>query len=73
MVGRGEEEGSGRKMTVWSVQECVALAKAWISVVEDPYVSANQYIERIWWRINQIYLEWKPTGGKPHDAQQCRK
>ena len=71
--GTGEEEGSGRKRTVWSVQECVALAKAWISVVEDPYISVNQHIERMWWRISQNYLEWKSDDGKPHDADKCRK
>ena len=41
---RGEEVG-GRKRTIWSIGECVALAKAWISVVEDPYIGANQHID----------------------------
>ena len=36
-----KEVGGRRKRTVWKIEECVALAKAWISVVEDPYVSAN--------------------------------
>ena len=56
--GTGVEEGGGRKKrTVWSIQECIALAKAWISVVEDPYVSSNQVIDRMWYRISQSYLE----------------
>ena len=71
--GAGKEEDGRRKRTVWSIPEYVALAKAWISVVEDPYVSANQHINRMWWRISQSYLEWKPAGGKPHDAEQCLK
>ena len=66
--GAEEEVGGRRKRTVWKVKECVALAKAWISVVEDPYVSANQVIDRMWYRISQSYLKWKPANGKAHDA-----
>ncbi|XP_042032010.1 uncharacterized protein LOC121778681 [Salvia splendens] len=63
----------GKKRIVWSKEECIALAKAWISVVEDPYVGANQHIDRMWWRINQSFLQFKPPGGKPHNGEQCRK
>ena len=52
-----EEVGGRRKRTIWKIEECVALAKAWISVVDDPYVSANQVIDRMWYRISQSYLE----------------
>ncbi|XP_042044846.1 uncharacterized protein LOC121790795 [Salvia splendens] len=69
-VGEGS---SGTKRTIWSSDECVALAKAWISVVEDPYVGANQHIDRIWWRISQSYIQFKPPTGKPHNSEQCRK
>ena len=62
-----------RKRTFWKVEECVALAKAWISVVEDPYVSTNQVIDRMWYRISQSYLKWKQANEKAHDAEQCRK
>ena len=50
--GVGKEEGSRKKRTVWNIQECIALAKAWISVVEDPYVSSNQVIDRMRYRIS---------------------
>ena len=66
----GWEEAGGRKRTIWSIGECVALAKAWISVVEDPYIGANQHIDRMWWRISQNYIEFKPPSGKRHDGEQ---
>ena len=53
--------------------ENAALAKAWIGVVEDPYIGANQYIDRLWKRISETYLTHKPTGARPHTSKQCRK
>ena len=65
-----EERGS---RTIWTVAENVALAKVWIGVLEDLYIGNNQHIDRMWFRISQGYLKWKPTEGKPHGPEQCRK
>ena len=43
-AGAEGEEAGKRKRTIWSIGECVALAKAWVGVVEDPYIGANQHI-----------------------------
>ncbi|XP_042007496.1 BUB3-interacting and GLEBS motif-containing protein ZNF207-like [Salvia splendens] len=39
--GDEEEAGEGKR-TACSEAECVALAKAWMSIVDDPYIGANQ-------------------------------
>ena len=53
--------------------ENAALVKSWVGVVEDPYVGANQYIDRLWHRISEVYLTLKPAGAKPRTPEQCRK
>ncbi|XP_047942555.1 uncharacterized protein LOC125189309 [Salvia hispanica] len=74
-TGAEEEEGEDEteRRTIWSVWENAALAKAWIGVVEDPYVGANQYVDRMWHRISATYRNVKPSGAKPRTPEQCRK
>ncbi|XP_047939270.1 glutathione S-transferase T3-like [Salvia hispanica] len=68
----GEDEAEERR-TIWTVWENVALAKAWVDVVEDPYVGPNQYVDRLWLRISEAYRICKPSGAKPRTSEQCRK
>ena len=69
-VGAEEEEDVEEtgKRTVWSVAENVALMKAWVVVVKDPYIGVNQYIDKMWLRISQGYLRFKP----PVEASRSR-
>ena len=53
--------------------ENVMLAKAWVGVVEDPYIGANQHIDKMWLFISQGYLKFKLPSGKPRSPEQCRK
>lgn len=42
-----EEEAGEGKRTIWSEAECTALAKAWMSIVEDPNIRVSQTIDRM--------------------------
>ena len=57
------EAGEGRR-SVWSPEECVTVAKAWINVCEDLIRSNNQTINRMWARISESYKTFKPRGAK---------
>ncbi|XP_047978888.1 glutathione S-transferase T3-like [Salvia hispanica] len=74
--GKGKTRGGGRgkgKVPIWIVWENFALAKAWVGVVEDPYVGPNQYVDRLWLRISEACRICKPCGAKPRTSEQCRK
>ena len=68
----GEDEAEERR-TIWTVWENITLAKAWVGVGEDPYVGPNQYVDRLWHRINEAYRVCKPSGAKARTPEQCRK
>ncbi|XP_047965637.1 glutathione S-transferase T3-like [Salvia hispanica] len=68
----GEDEAEERR-TIWTVWENAALAKAWVGVVEDPYVGPNQYVDRLWHRISEAYRVCKLSGAKARTSEQCRK
>ena len=67
------DDGEEGRWTVWTPEECVAVAKAWVNVCEDPIRSNNQTIDRMWTRISEAYDKFKPRNANYHTSEELRK
>ena len=56
----------------WTEDECADVAKAWLSVCDDPLVANNQWVVNMWAKIRAAYRRNCPHG-KDYSGEECRK
>ena len=56
----------------WTKDEYAGVAKAWLTVCNDPLVANNQRVVNMWAKIRAAYRRTCPHG-KDYSGEKCRK